>query len=123
KCGRKLRRKKLKRKPSLRKRNRKRLRSRAHASAKARALRAARKLVAENQSELDEKLSKVMATRLALVILDDLEMKGASHDRLKNLGILFRYVSSHKGFSLFVLNRVKQFWVGHNAGLDGNDAI
>jgi hypothetical protein len=35
-----------------------------------------------------------------LVILDDLEMKGASHDRLKNLGILFRYVSSHKGFSL-----------------------
>lgn len=35
-----------------------------------------------------------------LVILDDLEMKGASHERLKNLGILFRYCSSHKGFSL-----------------------
>jgi hypothetical protein len=33
-----------------------------------------------------------------LVILDDLEMKGS--DRLKNLQVLFRYVSSHKGFSL-----------------------
>ena len=33
-----------------------------------------------------------------LVILDDLEMKGA--ERLKNLQTLFRYVSSHKGFSL-----------------------
>lgn len=33
-----------------------------------------------------------------LVILDDLEMKGS--DRLKNLQTLFRYVSSHKGFSL-----------------------
>ncbi len=33
-----------------------------------------------------------------LVILDDLEMKGA--DRLYNLGKLFRYVASHKGFSL-----------------------
>jgi ABC-type cobalamin/Fe3+-siderophores transport system ATPase subunit len=35
-----------------------------------------------------------------LVILDDLEMKGA--DRLKNLQTLFRYVSSHKGFSLML---------------------
>ena len=33
-----------------------------------------------------------------LVILDDLEMKGP--ERLKNLQTLFRYVSSHKGFSL-----------------------
>ena len=33
-----------------------------------------------------------------LVILDDLEMKGA--ERLKNLQTLFRYVSSHKNFSL-----------------------
>ena len=33
-----------------------------------------------------------------LVILDDLEMKGA--ERLKNLQTLFRYISSHKGFSL-----------------------
>jgi hypothetical protein len=33
-----------------------------------------------------------------LVILDDLEMKGS--ERLKNLQTLFRYVSSHKGFSL-----------------------
>ena len=33
-----------------------------------------------------------------LVILDDLEMKGP--ERLKNLQTLFRYVSSHMGFSL-----------------------
>src|SRR5690349_3300151 len=33
-----------------------------------------------------------------LIILDDLEMKGA--DRLKNLQTMFRYVSSHKGFSI-----------------------
>ena len=33
-----------------------------------------------------------------LVILDDLEMKGS--ERLKNLQTLFRYVSTHKGFSL-----------------------
>ena len=32
------------------------------------------------------------------LILDDLEMKGP--ERLKNLQTLFRYVSSHKGFSL-----------------------
>jgi len=33
-----------------------------------------------------------------LIILDDLEMKG--RERLRNLQTLFRYVSSHKGFSL-----------------------
>ena len=35
-----------------------------------------------------------------LIILDDLEMKGP--ERLKNLQTLFRYVSSHKGFSLML---------------------
>jgi len=40
-----------------------------------------------------------------LVICDDLEMKGASKDRLKNLGILVRYASSHKGFSVCIAHQ------------------
>lgn len=40
-----------------------------------------------------------------LVILDDLEMTSAHKSRLKNLGILFRYISSHKGFSLMLAHQ------------------
>jgi hypothetical protein len=35
------------------------------------------------------------------VVVDDLELTHANKERLKNLGILFRYASSHKNMSVY----------------------
>ena len=40
-----------------------------------------------------------------LVILDDLEMTSANRERLHNLAVLFRYVSSHKGMSIILCHQ------------------
>ena len=40
-----------------------------------------------------------------LVILDDLELTSANRDRLRNLAILFRYVSTHKGMSVILCHQ------------------
>ena len=40
-----------------------------------------------------------------LVILDDLELTSANRERLKNLALLFRYVSSHKGMSIILCHQ------------------
>ena len=40
-----------------------------------------------------------------LVILDDLELTGANRERLRNLAILFRYVSTHKGMSVILCHQ------------------
>ena len=40
-----------------------------------------------------------------LVILDDLELTGANKERLRNLALLFRYVSTHKGMSIILCHQ------------------
>lgn len=40
-----------------------------------------------------------------LVILDDLELTSANRERLRNLAILFRYVSTHKGMSVILCHQ------------------
>jgi hypothetical protein len=35
------------------------------------------------------------------VVVDDMELTHASKERLKNLGILFRYASSHKNLTIY----------------------
>ena len=40
-----------------------------------------------------------------LVILDDLELTSANRERLKNLALLFRYVSTHKGMSIILCHQ------------------
>ena len=40
-----------------------------------------------------------------LVILDDLELTGANKERLRNLALLFRYVSIHKGMSVILCHQ------------------
>ena len=36
-----------------------------------------------------------------LLLIDDMEFQSANTERLKNLAILFRYGSSHKGLSIY----------------------
>ena len=40
-----------------------------------------------------------------LAIVDDLELTGANKERLRNLAILFRYVSTHKGMSVLLCHQ------------------